>query len=142
MASYAVWVRFSWNEPYVWKRFALGFTFAALPAIACFAQGWGLAGLLILSVGAWPIPPRVSVSSSGMVCRWLFVEQRVPLSHITDARLEPDPRRGAFPRSTVLSLGRHAKPPLLIFAPRTILQRLEHDVRTAAAVAGAPLSTI
>lgn len=95
MASYAAWVRFSWNEPYIWKRFALGFTLTALPAIACFAQGWGIAGLLFLTVGAWPFPPRVSVSSSGMVCRWLLVEQRVPLSHITHARLEPDSLAGA-----------------------------------------------
>lgn len=139
MAGYAAWVRFSWNEPFIWKRFALGFTLAALPAVVCFGQGWGIAGLLILAIGAWPFPPRVSVSSSGVVCRWLFVEQSVPLSHLTHARLEPDSRRGAFLRATVLSLGRHAKPALLVFAPRTTLQRLEHDLRSAAASAGVPL---
>lgn len=131
MASYAAWVRFPWNEPFLWKRFILGFALPALPAIACFTQGWGIAGLLVMAIGGWPIAPRVSVDSEGMLCRWLFVEQRVLLSHITHARLEPDPRRGALIRPTVLSLGRHARPDLLISAPLAILQRIEHDLRSA-----------
>lgn len=140
MASYPAWVRFRWNEAFLWKRFALSFTLAALPAIACFSQGWGIAGLLMMAIGVWPVPPRLSVDSGGLRCRWLVVEERIPLAHITHARVEPDARRAALSRPTVLSLGRHAKRDLLIVAPRSILQRLEHDLRSAAALAGAPLS--
>lgn len=139
MPSYAVWVRFAWNEPIVWKRFALGFALAALPASVCFSQGWGIAGLFVMAIGAWPVAPRVSVDAGGLLCRWLFVEQRVALSHITHARLGRDARRNALFRSTVLSLGRHAKGDLVIFASRSILQRLEYELRKEAARAGAPL---
>jgi hypothetical protein len=141
MASYPAWVRFRWNEAFLWKRVALSFTLAALPAIACFSQGWGIAGLLMMAIGAWPVPPRVSVDSRGLLCRWLVVEERVALSHITHARVEPDARRLALFRPTVLSLGRHAKQDLRIVAPRSILQRLERDLRSEAALAGAPLSS-
>ncbi len=139
MASSAAWARFSWNEPFIWKRFALGFALAAIPAIACLAQGWGIAALLLMAIGASPIPPRVSVSARGVACRWLFVEQLVPLSHLTSARLEPDPRRGALSRPTVLSLGRHGKPPLHIHGPPAVLHQLEQDLRRELALAGAPL---
>jgi hypothetical protein len=139
-AGYAVWVRFAWNESFIWKRFALGFTLAAVPAAACFSQGWGIAGLLMLALGAWPIPQRVSVDSSGLLCRWLIVEARVALYHITYARLGRDARVTALCRPTVLSLGRHAKRDLVIFAPRTILLRLEQELLSRAALAGVGLS--
>jgi len=129
--TYTAWVRFPWHEPFIWKRFALGFTLPALPAIACFTQGWGIAGLLVMAIGGWPISPRVSVNAKGLLCRWLFVEQRVPLSDMTHVRLEPDPRRGALVRRTVLSLGRHGRRELLISAPLGTLQRIERDLRSA-----------
>jgi hypothetical protein len=119
------WVRFGWNEPFLWRRFATMLGLSLVPTTVCLALGQGVLGLLAMAIGLWPWPLRLRVGSSGLEFRWLFLRQVLPLARITSVRVTLDPRRSGLLRRNVLVLGRTGEADLLVFAPDSTLRKLE-----------------
>jgi hypothetical protein len=104
------WVRLSWRERFFWKRLAANLMLALGPAAVCFANGWGVPGLLLFALGCWPWPLRVTTSSQGLTLRWLLLREHWPIASISRLSLEQDGRRWAWPRRKVLVVeGRHGR---------------------------------
>jgi len=129
IAQFAGWVRFEWTDPFVWKRFASMLLISLLPAAACLALGQGVLALLVMAVGTWPFPLRLSVTESGVTCSWLFVRQTLAFSDLTSVRVMQDPRRWPLFRRTVLALGRRHGAHLLVFAKEQTLTELKHAIQ-------------
>jgi hypothetical protein len=102
---------------------------AWLPGAVCLAFGQGLLALLVIAVGSWPLPYRLSVTSAGLTCRWLFVQQTTSFSEMTFVRVIQDPRRWALFRGRVLAIGRRGARDLLVFANEPTLRKLELAIR-------------
>jgi hypothetical protein len=125
---YAVWVGFGWTAPFLWKRFATMLALGVAPAAACVAMGYGVPGLLVMALGLWPFPWRLTISPRGLTCRWLFVRELIPFTQIATARLIKDPRRFTMFRRHVLALSRPTGRELLIFGKEATLVRVLHDI--------------
>ncbi|HKY35339.1 MAG TPA: hypothetical protein VJN18_05330 [Polyangiaceae bacterium] len=125
----SAWVRFDWSDPFVRKRLVAMLLIALLPGGVCLAFGQGLLALLVMAIGTWPFPFRLSVEETGITCRWLFVKQTIAYSEVTFVRLIQDPRRWALFRGSVLALGRRGARDLLVFAREPALRKIELAVQ-------------
>jgi hypothetical protein len=118
------WVKIGWREPLFWRRFVVNVLLACVPAAACFAIGWGVPGLVLFAVGAWPWPVQVSVGRDGVRLRWLFLRESWPAESIMGLRVQTDPRRWAWPRRKVLIIERRNHRASFVFGPEEMLSRL------------------
>ena len=127
--SFAVWVNPGFSGRLVLKRSLVFFCLGVVPAAITCALGHGLFGFGFVVVGAWPLPFRLSVDAAGVMCRWWFVRETIPLSDIVSARIVLDPRRWAFFRRAVLELRRLNGPSRLVFATPATLAAFEAEIR-------------
>jgi hypothetical protein len=128
------------TEPFLVKRLVLALTLALLAGGALLALEQGLLALVAMALAAWPLPLRVRVSTTSLHFRAGLLEQVLPLSEISSARVALDPRPWSLRRRLALLVRRRTGRPLLLFADLRSLVELEERIRVGRGDHPTPLS--
>lgn len=114
-----------WSQRFVIKRLLAMTLLGVIPATLCASLGHGLWSLVILTIGVWPLPYRLTVARATVQISWLFVTERIGRDAIVDVRLEPDARRWIVSRRRMrLCIERRDAPSIFLDAKESSLSAL------------------
>jgi len=117
-------VRTSLWEGFFWKRWLVAVALSTLPALASFALGHGLFGLVLFALGVLPWPSKVSIDARGVQLRWLFLREHCEPERLERIQLSPGGAHRARGRPRALVIERCGQRPWVVFASEQALNEL------------------
>lgn len=127
-ASFAITLLAGWSRSCERNRFITQVIITGPVAVACLQYLNFVVMLVVVVVGAWPVPYRARWTPEGLEVWWLFVKERLRVADLESVRLRTNARyffcmRYARALELEFSDGRRA----IIVAPESLLDALRAE---------------